>query len=124
MDQALRELLTRRLVRHVYYSSMEAEDEFAFSHWMVRDVIYRQLPREVRATKHAIVARWMEAKAGTRADAQAEVLARHYAAAAELARAAGAGELAESLREPALHYLSGGGGPRHAPGCHGGAGPF
>jgi class 3 adenylate cyclase/tetratricopeptide (TPR) repeat protein len=106
VEEALRELLTRRLVRHVPDSSVENEDEYAFCHWIVRDVIYRQLPRDVRAAKHAAVARWTEAKAGDRADGQAQVLAWHYAAAVELARAAGDHPLADELVTPAVRYLS------------------
>jgi len=106
VEQALRELLARQLVRHVRYSSMEGEEEFTFCHGLVRDVVYRQLPRDARAARHAAAARWTETKAGARPDDHAGVLARHYAAAVELARAAGDEAAAEPLLEPAIRYLS------------------
>jgi len=106
VDEALRELLARQLVRPVRESSMQDEDEFAFSHGLVGDVTYHALPRGVRASKHAALARWTEAKAGERADDMAAELARHFAAAVEFARAAGDDTLADSLIAPAVHYLT------------------
>ena len=106
VEEALCELLSRQLVRHVHQSSIRDENEFAFCHGLVGDVTYHELPRGVRAGKHAAFARWTEAKAGERADNMATVLARHFAAAVELARAAGDDGLADPLVAPAVHYLS------------------
>ena len=106
VEEALSELLDRRLVRHVQDSSMRDEDEFAFCHGLVGEVSYHALPRGARARKHAALASWTEAKAGERADDMAAVLARHFAAAVELARAAGDAALAEPLVAAAVHYLS------------------
>ncbi len=106
VDEALRELLSRRLVRRVPESSMKDEDEFAFCHGLVGDVTYNGLTRGVRASKHAALAYWTEAKAGARADDMAAVLAGHFAAAVELARTAGDDVLAGPLVAPAVHYLS------------------
>ena len=106
VEDALCELLSRRLVRHVQESSMRDEDEFAFCHGLVCDVTYHALPRGARAGKHAALAYWTEAKAGERADDTAAVLARHFAAAVELARAAGDDGQADPLAAPAVHYLS------------------
>ncbi len=106
VEEALRELLDKRLVRRVQDSSMRDEDEFAFCHGLVAEVSYHTLPRGARARKHAALASWTEAKAGERADDMAAVLARHFADAVELARAAGEPALAEPLVAPAVHYLS------------------
>ena len=43
---------------------MEDKDELAFSHGLVRDVAYRQIPRAGRAKRHLAVARWLEDTAG------------------------------------------------------------
>ena len=106
VEVALGDLLSRQLVRHVHESSMRGEDEFAFCHGLVGDVTYHGLPRGVRASKHAALAYWTEAKAGERADDMAAVLAGHFAAAVELARAAGDEALADSVVAAAVHYLS------------------
>ena len=103
---ALVDLLAKRLVRSVPESSLRDEEEFVFSHGLVGDVAYGELPRGARAGRHAVFARWAEAKAGVQADDSAPVLARHFASAAELARVAGEHGLADSLVAPAIHYLT------------------
>ncbi len=106
VDEALIELLERQLVRRVHDASVRDEDEYVFCHGMVRDVIYHQLPRAARALKHEAFARWIEAKTGERAGDVADVLARHYGTAAELARATGDDRLFAASAPPALRYLS------------------
>jgi class 3 adenylate cyclase/tetratricopeptide (TPR) repeat protein len=105
VENVLSSLLDRRLIRRIRESSMEGEREFAFVHALARDVAYGELPRAVRARKHAAVAGWIEGKAGDRVEDLAEILARHYAAALDLANAAGEAELADGLAEPAARYL-------------------
>ena len=106
VEAAVRELVAKQLVHRVRSSSMAGEREFAFGHALARDVAYGELPRAVRAHKHAAVAAWTESKAGDRADDVAELLAHHYATALELARAAGEVKLAESMVESAVRYLA------------------
>jgi tetratricopeptide (TPR) repeat protein len=67
-------------------SSIEGETEYAFSHVVVRDVAYGQIPREERGRKHGLAAEWIESLG--RAEDHAELLAHHYGRALELARAA------------------------------------
>ena len=102
----LSRLLDRRLIRRLRESSMEGEREFAFVHALARDVVYGQLPRAARARKHAAVAAWLEARAGARLDEFVEVIAHHSATALELARAARQSELAASLTEQTVKYLT------------------
>jgi len=106
VDNALRDLLTKQLVHRVRTSSMQGEREYSFGHALARDVAYQQLPRAVRAQKHAAAARWVEAKAGERVQDVAEVLAHHYATALDLARATNNSNLASSLLAPALRSLT------------------
>jgi class 3 adenylate cyclase/tetratricopeptide (TPR) repeat protein len=106
VEESLGDLLARRFVRRVSESSMRDEDEFAFCHGLVGDVAYHGLPRGVRASKHAALAYWTEAKAGARTDDMAAVLAGHFAAAVELGRAAGDDALADPLVPAAVHYLT------------------
>jgi hypothetical protein len=54
---------------------------------LVRDVAYGQIPRAKRVEKHVQAADWVE-RLG-RADDHAELVAYHYTAALEFARAAG-----------------------------------
>ena len=68
-------------------SSVESEGEWAFAHMLLRDVAYGQIPRAGRATKHRQAAEWIEGLG--RPDDHAELLAFHWGAALELARAAG-----------------------------------
>ncbi len=105
VDVMLRELVGRRLVRRVRESSMADENEYAFAHALVRDVAYAQMPRKVRAHKHAAAAHWIEQRAGARRNDFCEIFAHHYVTALDLARAASEGELADSLRGPAIRAL-------------------
>lgn len=74
---------------------------------MVRDVAYSELPRGARAARHAAFAGWLEAKVGDRARGDlSDVLADHYAAAAELAQAAGDGRLKAAATDTAVDYLA------------------
>ena len=56
---------------------------------LVRDVAYGQLPRAARADKHRRAAEWIQALSPDRAEDRAELLAHHWQAAFEFARAAG-----------------------------------
>ena len=88
--ESLAQLVDRQLVQPVRRPLLEGEEEYAFCHGMVREVAYGEVPRAVRARKHAAFARWLEGKVGERARGDlCDVLAWHYGAAAELARAAG-----------------------------------
>ena len=84
VEHDLHELSRKELVRPARVSSMEGEIEFAFWHALVRDVAYAQIPRVERRRRHEAVAAWIEAKAGTRVEDFAEVLAHHYLTAMEL----------------------------------------
>jgi class 3 adenylate cyclase/tetratricopeptide (TPR) repeat protein len=103
---ALDGLGRRQLVRPIPTSSMAGEHEYDFWHVLARDVAYGALPRTARATRHAAAARWIEAKAGDRIDDVVEILAHHYSTALDLARAAGAEDLAPALEAPAFRFLT------------------
>src|SRR5262249_8503627 len=85
----LPELVLRDLVRPSRHSSVEGQAEFSFGHGLARDVAYAQIPRAVRADKHAAAAAWIEEIAGDRVAEHAELLAYHFGEALTLARAAG-----------------------------------
>ena len=59
-----------------------------------------------RASRHVAAARWIESKAPERVEDLADVLAYHYAAALELARATGESEQAADLVVPTLRFLT------------------
>jgi class 3 adenylate cyclase/tetratricopeptide (TPR) repeat protein len=106
VTEAMRDLARIELVRAARRSSMAGETEYSFWHVLVRDVAYAQLPRAARATRHVAAARWLEARAGERAEDIAEVLAHHYATAHGLAQAAGNEEQAAQVARPALRFLT------------------
>jgi predicted ATPase/class 3 adenylate cyclase len=82
-------------------------DSFAFRHILIREVAYQTLLRAERVALHAAAAHQLEARAGGREDALAELIAYHYREAATLTRAtaAGPGEAAE-VRGKAVSWLT------------------
>jgi class 3 adenylate cyclase/tetratricopeptide (TPR) repeat protein len=82
-------------------SSLEGESEWAFSHMLLRDVAYSQIPRADRADKHRAAAVWIDGLG--RPDDYAELLAHHWRCALELTDASGK-DTAE-LVDPARHAL-------------------
>ena len=101
----LHELARTDLVRPARRSSMAGQAEYAFTHALIRDVCYGQIPRAGRARRHQQAAAWIEAIAGDRAADHAEILAAHYTTALDLTHPASdphAGELAAS----AARYLT------------------
>jgi class 3 adenylate cyclase/tetratricopeptide (TPR) repeat protein len=87
LRHALHALERTGFVRRQRSSSVEGEEEYAFTHFLVREVAYGQIPRALRAEKHRLAAEWIESLG--RPEDHAELLAHHYSAALELARAAG-----------------------------------
>ena len=102
---ALAVLERRGFVRHIQPSSMADEDEYTFSHVLVRDVAYGQLPRAERAARHSGVAMWLEQKLGSRVEDAADVLADHWHTALELATASGRTEEAAEFAPHTLRFL-------------------
>ncbi len=106
VELGLHELARKELLRPSLASSMAGEREYSFSHLLVRDVAYGQIPRAERARRHRAAAVWIEHKAGERVEDLAEVLAHHYIQALELAEAAGDPEQAQELAAPARRFLA------------------
>jgi class 3 adenylate cyclase/tetratricopeptide (TPR) repeat protein len=105
VEAGLPELARMELIRRATASSVRDESEYFFSHVLVRDVAYGQIPRAARAAKHEAAARWIEQLAGERVTDHAEVLAHHYVQALELRRAAGSADDARALEEHACRLL-------------------
>jgi class 3 adenylate cyclase len=106
VDLVLHELSRKELVRPTRSSSMQGEVEYGFWHLLVRDVCYVQIPRAARAARHRAAAAWLERKAGERAEDLADVLAHHYKAALDLARASGPAVDTAELETETLRYLA------------------
>jgi class 3 adenylate cyclase/tetratricopeptide (TPR) repeat protein len=87
LRRALHMLERKGFVRGQRRSSVEGEDEWAFTHVLLREVAYGQIPRRLRAERHRLAADWIESLG--RPEDHAELLAHHYLAALELSRAAG-----------------------------------
>jgi len=93
-------------VRAARESSFAGQREFVFTHLLLRDVAYRQIPRAERARKHRQVAEWIEETVGERVEDHGELLAFHYGEALQLARAAGApADELEPLRAATVRFL-------------------
>ena len=97
-EELLHVLERKEFVRRERRSTVAGETEYAFRHLLVRDVVYGQIPRPLRAEKHLGAAAWI-ASLG-RSEDHAELVAHHYLSALELLRAAGRSteEIAEHAR--------------------------
>ena len=88
----------RDLIRRDTVSSFEADQQYSFTHVLIRDAAYELLPRARRRERHAQVARFFEDSTSETGEAIA-ALARHWRDAGERGRAIGyflgAGEQAE-----------------------------
>jgi tetratricopeptide (TPR) repeat protein len=86
-EELLQALVRREFVQRARRSSVAGENEYAFRHELLRDVAYEQIPRAGRAERHRRAAEWIDSLG--RPEDHAELLAHHYLAALEGARAAG-----------------------------------
>ncbi len=87
LDDRLHGLERKEFVRRERRSVVEGDTQYAFSHVLVRDVAYAQMPRPDRAEKHERAAVWIESLG--RSEEHAEMRAHHYESALEAGRAAG-----------------------------------
>jgi class 3 adenylate cyclase/tetratricopeptide (TPR) repeat protein len=101
----LRELQRRGLIRRTAGRLTGDEIEYSFSHGLVRDVAYRQIPRAGRARRHVQVIRWLEATTGERPEDRAEALAYHATRALDLAGDAHLMDEFPGLEDDARRFL-------------------
>jgi tetratricopeptide (TPR) repeat protein len=78
-------LVHRQLIRPER-SELPGHDAFRFSHALIREAAYRNLPRQRRAELHEAVARWLDAQPGTHDETAGHHLAEAHAARAALGR--------------------------------------
>jgi predicted ATPase len=89
LGDLLHGLERKEFVRRERSSAVAKETQYAFSHVLVRDVAYGQIPRARRGERHRRAAAWLESLGPDRAQDRAEMLAHHYLAALDFDRAAG-----------------------------------
>lgn len=106
VEDNLRTVARKELLRPVRGSSVKGQAEYAFRHGLIRDVAYQQIPREARVQKHLTAAAWIERLAGDRVTDHADILAHHYGQALQLAQAAGLDEAAGELQTQVRRFLS------------------
>jgi class 3 adenylate cyclase/tetratricopeptide (TPR) repeat protein len=99
VERRLHELERRQLLRRERRPSVAEETEYAFWHGLIRDVAYGQIPRARRAEKHRLAAEWITSLGPNRLGDRADLLAHHYLAALEFARASS--QPTAELEEPA-----------------------
>jgi tetratricopeptide (TPR) repeat protein len=87
VDDVLRSLARKELVRRLGASAVADELQYSFHHALVRDVAYAQIPRAERARKHRLAAEWIEALG--RPEDHSETIAYHYLQALDYARGSG-----------------------------------
>ena len=105
VKQGLRTVAQKELLRPVRTSSVKGQAEYSFTHLLIRDVAYQQIPRAARVRKHRTAAAWIERLAGDRVTDHAEILAHHYGQALQLAKAAGLDEDAHELEAQVRRFL-------------------
>ncbi len=105
VGRALDELADKELIERAPVSSIRDQPEYSFSHILVRDVAYSQIPRAARAERHRRTARWIEEMASERVPDHAEILAHHAMRALELLHASGVTEGVRDLQDDARRYL-------------------
>jgi class 3 adenylate cyclase/tetratricopeptide (TPR) repeat protein len=88
IEEALRRLEHRQIIRREHESSVAEQTEYVFKHALIRDVAYRTIIRPTRAEKHRRAAEWLSSLAGGVAD-RADAIAHHYVTALENAEASG-----------------------------------
>lgn len=88
IEEALRRLEQRQLIRRRHDSSVAGDSEYAFEHVLIRDVAYRTILRPLRAEKHRRAAEWLSSLPGAPRD-RADTIAHHYVTALENAEASG-----------------------------------
>jgi predicted ATPase len=86
IERVLEQLESRDLVRREPASIIEGEQQWAFTHVLIRDIAYDLLARADRARRHALVAEFFERSTGASVEAIGS-LARHWRDAGEHERA-------------------------------------
>ena len=86
VERTLDELERRDLIRRDPSSILENQQQFAFTHSLIRDVAYELLPRADRARRHRTVAEFFERSTGSSGEAIG-ALARHWRDAGDFDRA-------------------------------------
>ena len=105
VDVVVEDLVRRGAVVPGPASRLPGEQELGFSHALFREVSYERLPRSARARKHFDAGTWLDTVAGDHVEI-ADMLANHFATAAELADATHAADLRDAARGPALGWLT------------------
>ena len=105
VEEGLRTVARKELIRPVRNSSVEGEAEYSFRHLLIRDVAYQQIPRAARVRKHRTAAAWIERLSGDRVTDHADILAHHYGQALRLAKAAGLDDDTHELAVQVRRFL-------------------
>jgi class 3 adenylate cyclase/tetratricopeptide (TPR) repeat protein len=101
----LEDLARRGLVQESPASSFAGQPEYVFTHALIGEVAYRRIPRGRRGRRHLSAGTWIVNESGDRTEERAELLARHFSTAVELAEAAGDDEVMGAARGPAVTWL-------------------
>ncbi len=89
VEERVAELERKGFVSAQPHSAVADEPQYAFSHVLIRDIAYGQIPRSRRTEKHRIAGDWIAALAPDRASSLAEMTAHHYTSALDYAQLSG-----------------------------------
>ncbi len=87
IDSALETLEARDFVRHDPASELDGDVQYTFRHTLIREVAHATVPRALRKTRHAAVARFIEERLAGAAETLTTILAHHWREAGEPSRA-------------------------------------
>lgn len=87
-SQALLGLTRRELVYARSTSSFAGAKEYIFKHNILQDITYETVLKEIRKVYHGLVAAWLVAQSGERAEEYAALIAEHYEKAGRPVQAA------------------------------------
>lgn len=88
VDDVLESLERKDIIRRQSESRLPDQQEFFFKHRLERKALYDSLPARIRQRYHRLIAQWVDRKSIDGSDGIAEFVARHYARARCLRRAA------------------------------------
>lgn len=88
IDDVLESLERKDMIRRQNTSRLANREEFIFKHRLEREILYERLPAHQRERHHRFIAQWMEREVSDDDDGAAEFIARHFARAKLLDRAA------------------------------------
>ncbi len=88
VDELLESLERKDMIRRQSEQRLRDQEEIYFKHRLERETIHQGLPARIRQRYHRLIGQWMDRQSTESTDGASEFIARHYAKARCLRRAA------------------------------------